>query len=250
MTISTDAFAWGKVGHRAVAEIAQDNLTKNAAAQVSALLASDGAKDMASVAVWSDEPENKTPPGRPMHTVRMDPDGSPYDPSRDCNFDRPCVVKAIEQAEATLSDPASPLDQRIVALKDLIHFVGDIHQPLHTAKNIGRQRVILNGRQLMLHQVWDTSIIAAQNLSYRKLARLLEDDRALQPKTGGSARDWAAEGRDIAMKEIYSETPAAGKSSPSTVLADDYTNRHWKTVETRLKQAGLRLAEVLNRIYR
>lgn len=248
-TSSTDARAWGPEGHCVVARIAQNNLTKAASRNVAALLLADGSTDMASVASWSDQPDVKAPSDRPMHTVRIEMDTSGYDAARDCSAERPCIVEAIHEAENSLEDPGAPLDYRIVALKDLIHFLGDIHQPLHTAKNIGRQKVILNGRKSMLHQVWDTRIIAEQQLSCRKLAALIEKGDSVHPDVDGTPEDWAIEGRDIAMTEIYSETAPRGKSAAPTTLADDYAGRHWPTVKIRLKQAGLRLAAVLNRIY-
>ncbi|SMF57828.1 S1/P1 Nuclease [Xaviernesmea oryzae] len=249
LLVSTDAMAWGKKGHCIVARIAEDHLAKATVRRVGALLGADGSKDMASVASWADRPDVKRAPGRPMHTVRIAMDASGYEVARDCRWKRPCIVEAINHAEETLRNQGATLGRQIVALKDLIHFLGDIHQPLHTARNIGRQQVFLNGHKTMLHQVWDTRIIADQRLSCPKLAALLESDRSLQPSTGGAPEDWAVEGRDIAMREIFAETAPRGKSAAPTTLTDDYAGRHWPTVKNRLKQAGLRLAAALNRIY-
>lgn len=243
-----DAAAWGRKGHGVVAQIAQDHLTPHAADRVAALLRIDGAKDMASVASWADQPEVKKQPGRPMHTVRMTMDDAGYDASIDCPENR-CVVAAINRAKAILSASNLPGEQQVVALKDLIHFIGDVHQPLHAVANIGGQKVGFHGKPTTLHAVWDKGMIADQKLSYRKLARRLAKTRDL---TGaeGTPEQWAVESRDIAMTEIYSETPARSKRAAQIDLPDDYSARHWPTVERRLQQAGLRLAATLNQIYR
>ncbi len=247
---TNEASAWGPKGHCVVARLAQDRLTGVAASRVAALLAADGSTDMASVASWADRPDVKLAPGRPLHTVRMALVSSGYDEARDCPSEKPCVIKAIQNAENTLTDPGATLNQQIVAIKDLIHFVGDIHQPLHTSKIVGLQQVVMDGKTSTLHEVWDIGIIAHQERTCRQLVTLIENSPDPAPIDQKTPEDWAVEGRDIAIREIFSETEPASKTAPATILADDYALRHWPTVESRLKQAGVRLAGVLNSIFR
>lgn len=246
-TVADNAFAWGRQGHAVVAQIAENNLTPEARRGVFELLEADGAKNMASVASWADIPEIKKSPDQSMHTVRMSMDTAPYSDVEDCV--KYCVIKGLRTAEEVLLNPSASQADRIVALKEMIHFVGDIHQPLHTIKNIGGQPVIFDGRETTLHHVWDTLIIRDQSISYGTFAKQLQTNDAVQPDLSGGPEQWAVEGRDIAMTEIYSEVPPLHKNSPPVTLPADYAARHWPTVEARLKQAGLRLAASLNRIF-
>ncbi|RYG94301.1 MAG: hypothetical protein EON58_16560, partial [Alphaproteobacteria bacterium] len=243
-TVTDDAFAWGRKGHAVIARIAEENLTPDVHRRVLYLLRIDGAKDMASVASWADTQAAKNLPDRPMHTVRMSMNSAPYSEAADCI--KKCVIKGLEQAEAVLADPASSEADQVIALKDVIHFIGDIHQPLHAVENIGGQPVILGGKPSTLHEVWDTLIIRSQETSVRKLAKRLDQTSMLRSDSSGGPPQWAEESRDIAMTQIYSEVPPSTKRSAPTVLNDDYAARHWPIVETRLKQAGLRLAATLN----
>ncbi len=243
----SSASAWGRKGHAVVAQIAEDNLTEEAYRHVRALLDADGSKDMASVASWADQKDVKRLPTSPMHTVRMTMDNAPYDEHIDCPDGR-CVVDAIKRDEQILADQTATLDQQIWALKELIHFVGDVHQPLHTVSNIGGQPVKLNGEKTKLHTVWDEFIVESRHMSYRSLARTLESG-IIGLRADGGPEDWAVEGRNIAVNEIYFEVAPAGKHSIAVELPSDYCDRHWPTVKARLQQAGLRLAGILNRVY-
>lgn len=245
--VPTMAVAWGKKGHAVVATIAEAHLSPTARSRVQAILRVDDADKMAAVASWADEPAVKEMPGRYMHTVRMSMDTRPYIETLDCSTR--CAISGIRDATKVLSTPSSPMSDQIIALKDLIHLIGDIHQPLHTVTNIGGQAVILNGEETTLHTVWDTLIIRVQGQSVKELAKSLDADSRIQPLTSGGPEQWAVEGRDLAMAEIYSEITPARKSAPAEMLPNDYAARHWPTVATRLKQAGLRLSATLNSIY-
>lgn len=243
----TGALAWGKKGHATIAAIAEARLSPAARSQVQRILAADETDSMVSVASWADEPAVKDRPGRPMHTVRMSMDAKPYSDELDCKMR--CAIKGINDAILVLSTPSSSLDDQIVALKDLIHLVGDIHQPLHTVSNIGGQSVIFKGEVTTLHTVWDNLIIRSQGKSTKQLAKYLSLDLGLAATEPGHPAQWAVEGRDIAMAEIYSEIVPTRKSAPATMLSDDYAERKWPIVEMRLQQAGVRLAATLESIY-
>ena len=96
----------------------------------------------------------------PIHPAPDEP--SDYDATRDCPNDA-CVVAKIEQFERVLADRQVSQRQRLEALKYLVHFVGDVHQPLHTSNDHDRGGnevpVTFMGRQTNLHAVWDTGII-------------------------------------------------------------------------------------------
>lgn len=132
--LPASALAWGPAGHRIIAQIAQDNLSPAARSQVSRIL--KGAS-MSSVATWADIVRNT---GRPetagWHFVDIPLKADSYDAERDCPKDD-CIVAKIDDFRAALANSSSTT-QRAEALKFLIHFVGDIFDPMHCVDNHDR----------------------------------------------------------------------------------------------------------------
>ena len=162
------ARAWGYEAHRIIAEIAEQFLEPEIARQVRELLALENVTTLADVSTWADEIRLQRRETAPWHYVNIPitpPTGesATYDAARDCAKDA-CVVAKIEQFERELKDRQLPERQRLEALKYLVHFVGDAHQPLHVANNHDRggndDPVIFMGLPTNLHALWDTAIIA------------------------------------------------------------------------------------------
>jgi hypothetical protein len=137
--ISSCVFAWGPEGHRVIGEIAETRLTSTARLEVNKLL---GNNDLAAVAVWADDVRHDRPETYGWHFVDIPMDASGFFEPRDCH--RPdqqhsytqqdhhnCVVDRITMFEQVLADRNAPRQERMEALKFLVHFVGDIHQPMH-----------------------------------------------------------------------------------------------------------------------
>lgn len=179
------AFAWGDQGHEVIALIAQSYLEPGVRRQVNALLSADTdtltAHDIASEATWADKYRGSNEDGarertREWHFVDIEIDGPDLDQA--C-FGHPkpppgvraskgpahdCVVDKIEEFSAELASPNTSPEERIVALKFLLHFVGDVHQPLHAADKHDRggndDRVSAPGFKAgNLHHFWDTEFI-------------------------------------------------------------------------------------------
>jgi nuclease S1 len=178
------------------------------------------------------------------------PTGEPattYDAARDCPKDS-CVVAKIEQFKRELRDRELPERQRLEALKYLVHFVGDVHQPLHVSNNHDRGgndiSVIFMGLPTNLHALWDSGIIApALRSSGRAYALQLVQsitEEQHQRWSGDSLISWANEGHGIAARIIYGELPHVG------TLPDDYETKALPIVDEQLERAGVRLARVLN----
>jgi hypothetical protein len=162
-----NALAWGYTGHRIIAEIADQFLESGTGHQIHDLLATENATTLAEVSTWADQIRLQRPETAPWHYVSIPihpPAGQAdsYDPARDCPHDD-CVVAKIELFKRTLIDQQASQRQRLEALKYLVHFIGDIHQPLHASSNNDRGgnevTVTFMGRQTNLHAVWDTGII-------------------------------------------------------------------------------------------
>ncbi|KAI9763443.1 MAG: hypothetical protein M1840_000526 [Geoglossum simile] len=152
---------WGTLGHRTVAYVAQKNLSPSAASYVSQLL---GDEDISDAALWADQIKHRRPKTAPWHYIdAMD------DPPRECGIDyrrdcipkEGCVVSAIVNMTNRVNDPDLSTEEHQEALKFLIHFIGDIHQPLHTeneAKGGNGINVLFGRRHTNLHSIWDTDI--------------------------------------------------------------------------------------------
>jgi hypothetical protein len=162
-----DAFAWGYTGHRVIAEIAEQFLEPETARQVRDLLAIENVTTLAEVSTWADQIRLQRPETAPWHYVNIPVHPAPdepssYDATRDCPNDA-CVVAKIEQLERVLADRQVLGRQRLEALKYLVHFIGDVHQPLHASNDHDRGGnevpVVFMERQTNLHALWDTGII-------------------------------------------------------------------------------------------
>lgn len=241
------ALAWGVSGHAIVAEIAQRHLSPRAAEKVRELLG--GNASLASIAGWADDIALLRPETFNLHFVNIPYAATRYDPARDCRASPKgdCVVAAVERYETALADAALPLAQRREALKFLVHFVADAHQPLHCIDRDGdgggnRTPVTFFGVATTLHMVWDVSIIERRSYDWGAQVAALETWIAGQnAKTlgAGTAAEWAMESHRAAVDVAYA-VPADG------VLGEDYYRRARPVVERRLALAGIRLARLLN----
>lgn len=241
---TTPAYAWDHAGHQAVAYIAEQQITPEAKEKISALLALEGDKNLASIANWADA-QRKLHPGEggPSHSVRLPLDRPDFTP--DACPSKFCATAAIERYEKILQDKSKSPADRLVALKYVVHLVGDVHQPLHaTARTGAGQPVVFNGEPTTLHKVWD-SAFAPKGVTGKSLARAAMDQAGPQ-RGGGTPEQWAMESRDIALRRIFSDFPRPIKAGVQ--LPADYGERQWPIAAQRLVQAGTRLAEELNRL--
>lgn len=159
------ALAWGGFGHITVAYIASDFVSPNTAAYFQGLLRNTSTDYLAGVATWADSIRytkwgHFTGPFHFIDAHDSPPTSCNIDFERDCKAEG-CVVSAIANYTSQLLDPTLPPWIRAQAAKFVIHFVGDIHQPLHTedvAKGGNGIHVKFDGSGLNLHHVWDSSI--------------------------------------------------------------------------------------------
>jgi len=240
------AFAWGLSGHAIVAEIAARHQSPGARAEVSALLASEGQQSLADISLWADMAKALRMPNQPSHVVRLPLDDSAYDPAKVCRRNR-CAVAAVDTYAAILADRARPTPERLAALKYVVHLVGDLHQPLHTSADTGGRAVVLSGTVTTLHAVWDDSIIDSHKAAWRALVEIVEA-APTGPVEASTPAGWALEGRDIARDVIFKDTRivAGQRTEAMPMLKDSYFDDNWPIVRARLKQAGLRLALLLD----
>lgn len=252
LAFSAPAHAWGPQGHEIAARIAADNLTPAAHLRISQFLGGDAPAWMVLESNWADEVRADRPQTAGWHYVNIEIGARGYDRRRDCARDN-CVVQQIERDIELLRDPRTPRAARLEAFRYLIHFVADLHQPLHAADRHdkgGNSVSVLQGRRRSnLHRVWDQDVVVALGSDSMRVAAGLE--RNLVPADrakmmAGTPTDWANESFQIASREIYGRIPAGGPVR----LPRDYTSREKMIVQQQLLRAGLRLAAILNAIYR
>ena len=221
-------------------------------AQVQDLLGGEPEAAMVTASTWADEVRPHRPQTAPWHFVDIPIGSRGYDAARDCKNDD-CVVAQIEHERAILADPKLIAPVRAEALRFLIHFVGDIHQPLHASDNADRGgnevKVVLGRKHTNLHAVWDVDIVKslgtnADHVACDLAAHITSADKA-KWQTGGAA-NWANESWRIAGAEIYVKLPASGGTNAPVILPADYASAERPIVSAQLEKAGVRLAWVLN----
>jgi len=244
--------SWGPKGHEVVGTIAQELLTDDAEKAVQDLL---GDRTLAEVANWADEVRG-TPEyaySAPYHYADLPHGVDEFDLTRDCPS-QGCVVRAINDYAAVLADTFKFKDKRIEALKFLVHFVGDIHQPLHAGyaddKGGNTISVRLFNKKTNLHAVWDSGLIehtgkdvdtlASDLLSKLNATKTAKWTAVLDPS------DWATESHGLAVSYAYAH-PNGTAVVANENLGTDYYDDGIEIVNEQLSKAGVRLAAVLNR---
>lgn len=251
LLMASDVSAWGPDGHKAVARLAEARLSEKAKAAVQALL---GGESLADVAIWADEVRNTTHPATyNWHFTDVPVNARRFNRDRDC---RPnpekgdCSVAALERLAAVLRDPTRPALERREALEFIVHIVGDIHQPLHSAERDHDQggnlvTVTLLGQMTNLHAAWDRGIIAAYQENEMTLVQHAEDWLSSQQERAiarGSFIDWTNDSHNIARDIVYKHAADHVIDAPERAEAI-------RIIRKRIGRAGVRLASVLNRAF-
>ncbi|MFG0306619.1 MAG: S1/P1 nuclease [Phycisphaerales bacterium JB040] len=246
---------WGREGHAIVAQLAWMDLTPEAQAKVAALLEPEA---MAEVGSWADavRPTDEYRWTAPLHYVNMPDHATRYIHDRDCP-DAGCVVSAIDDFAATLADDTAPHEDRVEALKFVIHFVADIHQPLHAGRPDDRGGndidTVFFGRERNLHSVWDSGIIQGADLGEwpqwaSRLAEQIDDADRLAWTADANPNDWANTAGRWAYESNRLALEYAYTVRHGDTLDDAYVRHTLPVVELRLQQAGVRLADLLNTV--
>lgn len=240
--------AWDATGHVIVAMLAEERLTPQARADVTTLLQGQSIADVSS---WPDQVRNQQT--APWHYVNIEIEETQYEADRHCP-DRQCVVGQIERFRGTLANPHTPFDKRQKALKYLVHFVGDLHQPLHAGQNhdrggndvkvefLGQTVNPFTKKPWNLHQVWDNGLLDQYAADAKQAVVQLNDWLASQNETDlahGSVIEWAIQSHDQARDHAY--TFSAEKR-----LDEQYVRQALPVLEEQLARAGVRLAFLLN----
>jgi hypothetical protein len=260
MASSAHVLAWGGQGHRLVALLAAERLTPIARRNVAGLL---GPESLADVSSWADRLVDSQYQTFYWHFLNIPPEATSYDRDRDCPRQpgvvaggrgdtwRDCAVDRILYNKARVADTTLDRADRAIALKFLVHFVGDLHQPFH-ALGVGHGgndvKVSVFGSETCgnypcnLHGVWDGALIEHRNLDDARYRSAL--DEAIR-KNGwnnvplGGPVEWAMQSHDLANAALL---PSGGNADEA------YYRAQIGVVDMRLALAGVRLAAVLNEV--
>jgi hypothetical protein len=270
------AFGWWETGHRTVARIAVAHLSVAARIRVARILdvgetPEAVADELARASTWADETKTETKTGA-WHYIDIAVQDRKSDIPARCKDDNCAPARIRLFAKQLASQPADSHWSQLDALRFLVHFVGDMHQPLHTIDNadLGGNCELLNpviGGAKNLHALWDGEIVNAMHMDDKDLAAEL--DRELQEKgdkrerdlSQGNPNDWAWESHEIAKKNIYHrlhiplqpvEFPSTCDEAPRAItrfkpqIDELYIDDMKPVVRSQLEKAGLRLARLLN----
>lgn len=237
-------FDWGQTGHRVTAEVAQNHLTEQAKKAVNQIL---NGMSMAAVSTYADEikSDRAFDKYRSWHYVNIPFDKTYSEISPKSEGD---IVQAINHCISVLKDDQASMKDKEFYLKLLIHFIGDLHQPLHLGleedKGANDFQVRWFNDGTNLHSVWDSKMIDSYQMTYTELANNLpqisKEEAAKFQK--GTLLEWVEEEREL-TKQIYRSAKTGEK------LGYRYMYDYFGTVKSQLQKGGLRLAKILNEIF-
>ncbi|MGY6631969.1 MAG: S1/P1 nuclease [Wenzhouxiangella sp.] len=253
------AQAWGRYGHAVTGHVAEAHLSPASREAVAELL--DG-RSLAEVASWADEVRPDWPETAPFHFIN-----GPMDALEPTNahwhLPRGNVHSAILAYAEVLANQDHAARNRREALKFLVHFIGDLHQPLHAGfaeDRGGNNAVILHrGEVSNLHRYWDVGILDTHASRYdaRQLAAVLQDRyrhelaELLEPAL--DSRQWVRETRGYLFSGLYplarSDHEREGIDQPILIIDETYESVWLPVAERQLLRAGLRLAASLNALF-
>jgi len=244
------SMAWGMIGHRIVGQIADSYLTKHARKEIAKILGNE------SVAIASNWPD----------FVKSDPSMSYLSPWHYCDFrgglsqneflaelEKDTAIDAYTKINflvKELKNKNLEQDKKAMYLKLLIHIVGDVHQPLHVGRpedqGGNKIKVLWFDVPYNLHSVWDDQLITYQKLSYTEYADWINHVTEAQRKEWQQQplSTWLWESYQLADK-IYAEI-----KQPDQKLSYRYNYDYIASLNERLLKGGVRLAGLLNDIFR
>ena len=274
--LASPCFGWGPDGHRIIGDIATRYLSPKARAAIKDLL---GDQSLADVSTWADEVRKDSAYDylKPLHYINVPRNAAKVDMARDCKNEQ-CVIGAINHYTAVLKNRQSTRDERVTALKLLVHFVGDVHQPLHVSYEDDRganwvKAQFFDQGEKNLHAIWDESLIdhrmhasgppggppggsaggsGGEREAFEKdLFRRLTEKKLKEWRGVTSPVEWANESLAI-TRRLYKDVPGQAQVQGQGQLmqiGEAYFEKNIGTVEDRLTAAGVRLAALLNTIF-
>jgi len=244
-TKNEEIFFWGSTGHRTTGKIAEMHLTNKAKRKIDKLLQG---QSLAFVSTYADEIKSDRSFSKyyPWHYVNMGLNETYATTEKNPKGD---IVTGIDTCIKVLKDKNSSEADKVFHLKLLVHFVGDLHQPMHIGQREDKGgntiQVQWFGKGTNLHAVWDSKMIEEWNMSYVELAENAKQltKNEIKEIEKGSVVSWVDEIHEI-TKEVYASVKVGEN------LKYRYSYDHLATVRTQLQKGGIRLASILNDIFK
>jgi hypothetical protein len=265
------ASAWGGEGHRITARVAWARMKQSTRKKIIAILGSEAA--LRPAATWPD-----TLYGNPQqysytfkwHFVDIPTDSNhKYLASRDCKQSAgECVIKALAAQRLVLKNASSSAGKRLNALRFIIHFMGDLHQPLHCAEDQGdaggNGKAVCffgvcaeqSGKKYNLHMTWDKLMIQHTKVSEDKYVQNIVNrikgmsQSELNDILAGDTVAWAEDAHQIAFNHAYDlPDPTTKKKKTYYDLGQAYQDANIGFVDEQLLKGGVRLAAMLDEIF-
>lgn len=240
--------AWGMLGHRVVGQIADSYLTKKARKNIQLIL---GDESVAMASTWAD-------------FIKSDKDYSYLSPWHYIDFDKPYTYPEMQAFLKldTAVDAYTKLNLIIAQLKNknleqskkqmylrlLIHIVGDVHQPMHTAHTVDKGgndvKLFWFNKPTNMHALWDSNMIDDEQLSYTEYTNWINHSTKAQRTAlqHDGISKWLFESSQISEK-LYTEI------KPDAHLSYRYTFDHIAIANQQLLKGGIRLAGILNELF-
>lgn len=245
---SGPALAWGPDGHRVICAVAWDYMKPETRTKVQDLLDIKTRDEYAELCNWADDYRNTHPETGPWHVIHVPKDALSIDMARDCPAPKSCIVAQLDRDIEILRSAAAKPD-KAAALKFVMHFIGDIHQPLHIglAADRGGAEIkgTLLGKPMALHDVWDTGLLESRGAPWQDSVKDIQRgtsglDRQLRAK--GNPLEWANEVRDYTRMPQTDYYDNAGNFEYGEV----YVAQNFFAVMDLMTRAAIRLAFVLD----
>lgn len=255
LVVALEAMAWGGLGHRTVAEIAERNLTPRAKANIEKYT---GGTPLADLSTWMDspkKPKRENDVCKRWHASVVDSQNRATQAIRDKIRGGQDAVTATLMFTEMFKEREKMTDSAVMfALKCIVHMIGDIHCPAHMRYEDLNGRgfdqgvtVVYFGKKQKLHKVWDTSIIASNHPKWtpQQYADKLNSysKKEIKRVTKGWVEDWHSD----AAVDIR---PAIHWSPDGSELEEDFDKKALPLAELELRKAGYRLAKVLNTFFK
>ncbi|MCF2947403.1 S1/P1 nuclease [Paraglaciecola aquimarina] len=244
--ISFQVMSWGQTGHRVTGAIAEQYLSPNTQAAIANLIPSE---DLAEVSTYADEMRSdpsefwqKT--SSPWHYVNVH---KGYSYQHDKAPTEGDAVTALAKFSKQLTSNTTSIEDKQLALKFIVHIIGDLHQPFHSGTSEDRGgntvKVKFFWEDSNIHRVWDSGLIDRQKLSYSEWASRLSKKISKQQASQWMNADplvWVAESAQIRQ----------GLYPKDDELSWDYQYQHLPTLKQRLQMGGVRIAAYLNHLFK
>ena len=256
LAVAFEAMAWGGLGHRTVAEIAERNLTKKAKANIDKYT---GGVPLADLATWMDspkKPKRENDVCKRWHASVVDAQNRATQEVRDKVRGGHDAVTATLMFTEMFKEREKMTDSAVMfALKCLVHMIGDIHCPSHMRYedvNNGRGfdlgvTVVYFGKKQKLHKVWDTSIIASNHHGWTPKQYAEKLDTYSKKEIKCVTKGWVEEWHSDAAVDIRA---AINWSPDGSELDVEFDKKALPLAELELQKAGYRLAKVLNKFFK